>query len=216
MKTIENQISKFVTVEGNVGSGKSTVLPKLAMYLSKQDDKEWVQVQEPVDDPEFDALLRKFYDEPTTENRIKFQYFITERRYSMCQGLDDDKNYLIERSLFSDFIFCQVSFLAMEAPKGEYMQYFYHIKEKMKSYPFIGACVYLRTNPTIAWNRMMGRGREAEMDVKLEYLEDLHRFHEACLPQTCKMYGAELMTYDWDSFDYPLQSMATEILTSIK
>lgn len=216
MRTQETQKNHFITVEANIGTGKSTLLPKLVESLNRMSDNpNWVEIQEPAEDPEFDALLRKFYEEPTTENRIKFQYYITDRRFDMVQKLPEDKNYIIERSLLSDTIFCQVNFLTMEKPDGCYMNYFYHIKEKFMDYPRLSACVYLKSDPIVSYRRMIGRGREAEEGVSYSYIEDLHNFHEAVLPQECREYKIPLMTFDWNHFGSE-DMMAAEILDMIR
>lgn len=211
MRTQETQKNKFIAVEGNIGIGKSTFLPKLTDKLSEMTGEKWEQLQEPVDDEEFDKLLRLFYEKPTTENRIKFQYYITDRRASMVQGLPEDTNYVLERSLLSDTIFSQVNFLTMEKPDGCYMNYYYHIKEKFEDYPKINACVYLRADPRIAYDRMRGRGREAEADVKFSYIEELHLFHDAVLRQESRVYGIPLLTFDWNHFGSS-QQVAEELL----
>lgn len=200
MREQKDQKNKFVTVEGSIGVGKSTFLPKLTDTLTELTGEKWEQLQEPVSDPKFDELLRLFYEVPNTQNRINFQYYITDRRANMVQGLPEDRNYVLERSLLSDTIFCQVNMLTMERPDGVYLDYFYKIKERFMDYPRLDACVYLRTDPRIAFDRMQARGREAEKDVKYSYLEDLHLFHDAILTQECRVYGIPLMSYDWSHF----------------
>ena len=38
--------------------------------------------------------------------------------------------------------------------------------------------VYLRSNPEICFNRIKKRGREAEKNIKLEYIKRIHELHE--------------------------------------
>ena len=188
---------KLIVVEGNIGTGKSTLIPELAKELGYE------QIQEPVDDPHFMELLDAFTHNPTnTKVRLEFQRYITETRANLLARIPDG-NYVIERSLFSDLIFSQVNMLSMERPSGEYLGYYYDIIERLTDYPKVDAIVYLRTTPEITYNRMLGRGREAEAGTPLEYIEDLHRYHEACLPQICRQYDTELLTFDWDKFGSP-------------
>lgn len=185
---------KIIAVEANIGVGKSTLIPQLAEELG------YKQIQEPVDDPKFLELLKGFTDNPNdTGKRLEFQRYITESRAALLEDLPDG-NYVIERSLFSDLIFSQVNMLSMERPDGEYLGYYYDIIDRLKDYPKIDAIVYLRCAPGVAYSRMKGRGRDAENGTPLEYIKDLHNYHEACLPQICREYDTPLVPVDWNEF----------------
>lgn len=185
---------KLIAVEGNIGCGKSTVLPTLAAELG------FKFIQEPVDDPRFLELLDQFTKHPhDTKKRLEFQQYITKRRAELLKDIPDG-NYLIERSLFSDLIFSQVNMLSMERPEGEYLGYYYDIIKRLEDYPKVDAVVYLQTTPRVCWERMKSRGRSAEEGTPLSYLSDLSRYHDAGLPQICREYGALLCRFDWDDF----------------
>ncbi|CAM3649604.1 deoxynucleoside kinase [Parendozoicomonas haliclonae] len=192
---LKNQTNHFVAVEANIAAGKSTLLPQLATELG------WEPLKEPVDDPRFTELLEDFTKHPHDANRrIRFQKYITERRAGLVTELDTSKNYLIERSLYSDLIFSQANFLSMEQPNAMYMDYYYDIKRRLLEYPRISAVVYLRTTPEVAYGRLISRGREAENGTPLSYIQDLHNFHEACLPQICREMKTPLIELEWDNF----------------
>ncbi|WP_281648616.1 deoxynucleoside kinase [Parendozoicomonas sp. Alg238-R29] len=192
---IKNQTNHFVAVEANIAAGKSTLLPQLAEELG------WESLKEPVDDPRFTELLEDFTKHPHDANRrICFQKYITERRANLVKNLDTSKNYLIERSLYSDLIFSQANFLSMEQPSAMYMDYYYDIKRRLHDYPRISAVVYLRTTPEVAYGRLISRGRNAEDGTPLAYIKDLHNFHEACLPQICREMNTPLLNLEWDNF----------------
>jgi deoxyadenosine/deoxycytidine kinase len=185
---------KILVVEANISAGKSTMLPALALHLG------YTHIQEPVDDPTFTRLLKLFTQNPTdTKIRLDFQRYITSSRSALLKGLPDG-NYVVERSLFSDLIFSQVNMLGMERPSGEYLSYYYDIIDQLKDYPQTDAIIYLRTNPEAVHNRLLERGRDAEQGTPLEYMRDLHNYHEACLPQICRAYNTELITFEWDKF----------------
>lgn len=196
------QNNRFISIEGNIGTGKSTLIPKLVAELNEQDDYvQWQEIQEPVDDPKFMELLQEFYDKPNcTIARLEFQMYITERRARLVQDLRKDQSYIIERSLLSDLVFSQANFLSMECPEGKYLTYYYDIKRRLKEYPFLSDVLYLRCDPKISLGRVQQRGRGGEGDIPLSYMEDVHNFHEACLPQICREYGSHLHTFDWSSF----------------
>lgn len=189
------QTNHFVAVEANIAAGKSTLLPKLAAEL------DWDPIQEPVGDPEFDRLLTEFYQNPTDSGcRIRFQRYITERRAKIVEGLPKNRNYLIERSLYSDLIFTQANFLSMEQPDTDFMLHYCEIQKKLKDYPAISAVVYLHTTPEVAHDRLRSRGRDAENGTPFEYLRDIHNYHEAILPQICESMDTPLITLNWNDF----------------
>ena len=189
------QTNHFVAVEANIAAGKSTLLPKLAAELG------WDAILEPVNDPEFTRLLKDFTDHPTDSGkRIRFQEHITNRRACIVNELPTDRNYLIERSLYSDLIFTQANFLGMSAPDERYMLHYCEIQRRLTAYPAISAVIYLKTAPEVAHRRLVERARSAEDGTPLSYLHDLHNYHEAVLPQICRSMGTPLITVDWDNF----------------
>ena len=163
----------------------------------------WKEIIEPADsDPEFNQLLNDFTSNPYDANkRIEFQMYVTNNRAELLKNINtDEDSYIIERSLFSDLIFSQTNFLSTERPDASYMSYYYDIKRRLVDYPKVDAIVYLRTDPDVVYERMLGRGRAAEQGTPLDYIRDLHRFHDACLPQICREYDTKLITVDWTHF----------------
>lgn len=184
-----------IVIEGNIGTGKSTLLPKLAERLG------FTQLQEPVDDPKFLELLKEFTENPNdSTKRIRFQQYITKRRSEMLKGLPADAKVIIERSLFSDLVFCQTNMLATERPDGAYLSYYYDIKDRLKDYPQVSCLVYLKSNPYKSYTRMLERGRKEEQGTPYEYISDLENFHLACLPQICRQYKTPYVEIDWSDF----------------
>lgn len=201
----------LVAIEANIAAGKSTLIPKLCKELN------WTEVKEPVDeDPEFARLLSEFTSHPEdAQKRIEFQKYVTNNRAQVLEGVDTENGCVIERSLFSDLIFSQTNFLSMERPDASYMDYYYDIKRRLTEYPQVDAIIYLRTTPEVVHKRLIGRGREAECGTPLEYIEDLHAFHEACLPQICREYNTELITVEWDQFGEDLSSNPEHMLAEL-
>ena len=189
------QKNHFVAVEANIAAGKTTLLPKLAAELG------WEHLKEPVDDPKFTALLEDFTRHPADSAcRIRFQQYITDRRAKLVESLPTDRNYLIERSLYSDLIFTQANFLSMPQPDEALMLHYCEIQRRLQDYPRISAVVYLRTQPEVAHQRLQERARQAEDGTPLSYIRDIHNYHEAMLPQICEMMKTPLLTTTWDNF----------------
>ena len=154
---------KIVAIEANIAAGKTTLLDPLAQALSEKTGASWKVIREPVDeDPVFLELLQVFVENPRdADARVAFQLYITRSRQALLQDIPDG-NYVIERSLFSDIVFCHVNFLMTEQPSARYMSYFYQIKHYLKRYPQIDLVVYVDRDVSHAltpvW-RGGGRGR---------------------------------------------------------
>lgn len=188
---------QIVAIEANIGAGKSTLLKPLQRELELWSGEEWNVLIEPVDeDPEFHRLLKVYIENPhVPEERIKFQKYLTNQRQEMLRDIPDG-NYIIERSLFSGIVFCQLNFLTMERPDAHYMDYFYDIKRRLTDYPQINAIVYLDKDPQSCIESIAKRGREGEDGYTLDYITDVKRFHDACLPQIAREYNTTLLTFD--------------------
>ncbi|WP_028022253.1 deoxynucleoside kinase [Enterovibrio calviensis] len=188
---------QIVAIEGGIAAGKSTLIASLANHLTTLTGDTWETVKEPVDeDPEFHRLLKQFIDNPNdADKRAEFQMYITRTRQKLLASLPDG-NYIIERSLFSDLVFTQCNMLSTEGATGAYQAAYYDIKEHLKAYPKIDLVVYLNRSPEACYNAMVGRNREGEEGYTLEYFQDIHSFHKACLPQITRTYGTKYVETD--------------------
>lgn len=198
---------KIIAIEANIAAGKTTLLKPLAISLSEITGLNWHIIKEPVDeDPVFLELLKVFIENPEdADARIAFQLYITRCRQNLLKNIPDG-NYIIERSLFSDIVFCHVSFLMTEQPSAKYMSYFYHIKNCLNNYPHIDLVIYIDRNIEACFNACMVRGRAGENKYSLNYFEDVKAFHDACLPQITRQYGAKLLTHRVESgFACPIE-----------
>ena len=116
------------------------------------------------EDPVFLELLQVFVENPRdADARVAFQLYITRSRQALLQDIPDG-NYVIERSLFSDIVFCHVNFLMTEQPSARYMSYFYQIKHYLKCYPQIDLVVYVDRDVESCFNACMARGRAGESE----------------------------------------------------
>lgn len=187
---------KIIAIEANVGAGKTTLLEPLRKRMEELTGEVWHLCIEPVDeDPEFHRLLKEALANPDdADKRIMFQKYITNMRQQLHKSLPDG-NYVIERSLFSDLVFSQTLMLQTERPSAEFMDYYYDIKERLMDYPRVDCVVYIDRTPMACQQSIIKRGREGE-HYELCQLEDLKRFHDACLPQIARQYNTTLITLD--------------------
>ncbi|MGL4353257.1 MAG: deoxynucleoside kinase [Aeromonas popoffii] len=189
----------IIAVEGSIGAGKSTLLPELARVLGFE------YLLEPVDtDGEFKRLLGHFMDNPKCVHaRNEFQMYITNQRADMLANIDPDGKYLIERSLLSDLVFthaCMANYEDTPEDAAHHMDCYKHLIARLQDYPKIDVCLYLKTDPVVAYNRVLKRGRAEEAFMPMSYMRDLSAYHDAVLPQVCRKAGTRLITMDWNQF----------------
>ena len=208
---------KIVAIEANIAAGKSTLLVPLAAALTEKTGANWSVIKEPVDeDPVFLELLQVFVENPHDANaRVAFQLYITASRQRLLNNIPEG-NYVIERSLFSDIVFCHVNFLMTEQPSARYMSYFYQIKDNLQRYPHIDLVVYIDRDARACFNDCMARARPGEDKYTLDYFEDVKAFHDACLPQITRQYGSTLLTHQVRSGFACPEALADAVIGKLK
>lgn len=151
-----------VSIEGNIASGKSTLVNRL------QQTTRVPVFLEPVNNW---TLLDKFY-----EDQLRWGFtFNTEVLLSMNKWKNNDYNSIYERSPNS----CRYVFTQLMFEDGILTREELDLFDKL----FENFCwdqdviIYVRTPPEICFQRMHQRGRECESNVSLEYLQKLDKAH---------------------------------------
>ncbi len=186
-----------IAVEGNIGVGKSTLLPRLQQILSG--GAPWDVMSERVDeDPEFKNLLKAFYDDPNKQ--VQLQSWITHRRLREFRALQGNPtNYIFERSFMGELVFCHANLVRHEKPEGPYIRFFYDVVAALKECRY-DAVIYLKAAPDTCFSRIKFRARDAENTIPFEYVQYLNACYEAHLPETARAHDIPLVTVDWDKF----------------
>lgn len=184
-----------IAIEGNIGVGKSTLLPRLKEVLPG----DWDVLSERVDeDPEFKALLADFYQDPNKQAQL--QSWITHRRLREFQALSGNpQHYLFERSFLGEIVFCHANFLRHEKPEGTFVSFYYNIMNALKQCRY-DAVIYLKATPESCYERIRYRSRAAENTISYDYVRFLHACYEAHLPETARSFNIPVLTVDWSNF----------------
>ena len=175
---------KIISIEGNIGVGKSTFVSILKNTIDNSEG-----VYEPVDmwknlkDSNEENILHKFYKD-TERWAYSFQNLACITRMMKIEEkikLSDAEFLFCDRSLGTDkHVFEKMLYDTKKISEIEHKMYnlwydFYHKYIRPESN---NAIIYLRCNPETAYKRIQKRGREEEKNISLEYLNDLHRYHE--------------------------------------
>ena len=178
------KIPKIISIEGNIGAGKTTFVEKLKEKL--KDDNRVVFVTEPVDiwqsikDNENKSILERFYEDgkkysfpfqimayvtrlnlltKTIVNNPKCELIVTER------SLDADR-FVFAKMLYDDKMIEDINFQI-------YLQFYEAYKLKYKS----SGIIYVNASPHICKERIDKRNRKGEEGVPIEYLIKCFKYH---------------------------------------
>jgi deoxyadenosine/deoxycytidine kinase len=175
----------LVSVDGNIGSGKSTWLEELKKEITNRNIKDFIFLQEPVDiwsTITFDGktILEKFYEDPV-KYAFSFQMMAYISRLSIIEKAvkENPKSIIIsERSLLTDKqIFAKMLYDDNKIDSYSYQIYnmwFDHFYNKLPKHKHI----YLYSTPNIILNRINSRNRKGEELINKDYLINCHKYHE--------------------------------------
>ncbi|XP_046393867.1 thymidine kinase 2, mitochondrial-like [Ischnura elegans] len=169
-----------VSVDGNIASGKSSVLNIFKRYPGT------ITIQEPVEvwrNVSGHNLLELLYEDLSGRN------FLFENYVQLCRlGLQAHKNsfevQVIERSLQNNrFVFIEEAYKDNLLTGPEYAvlcKYYEWMTSNMDI--SLDLIVYLQCSPEVAYKRMINRGRsEEKYRIPLDYMQKVHGAYEKWL-----------------------------------
>jgi deoxyadenosine/deoxycytidine kinase len=180
---------RIVSVEGNVGSGKSSLLAALSARLEDGDFKglDVKVLQEPVHEwcspvlPDGRSMLEAFYSDPS-KYAFPFQMHVLFSRYRQAASLAEDAIVVTERCIESDMeLFAKAGLERGLIDDVEWVAYTSWHEWASRTICGNVEYVYLRTSPKVCMDRVRARNRHGEEDVTLDYLESLNDRHDAWL-----------------------------------
>ncbi len=173
---------RIISIEGNIGSGKSTMVEYLKQNL--QNDSTICFLQEPVDiwntiiDKNGVNIIENYYNDQK-KYAFQFQMMAYISRISLLREALK-KNYdiiITERSIFTDAnVFAKMLYDEENIEETEYKIYKLWFNEFIKDIPKI-SLIYVKTCPEICYRRVLIRNRIGET-IPIEYLKKCHGYHE--------------------------------------
>ena len=161
-----------ISIDGNIGAGKTTVLKQLAC--------EYKVILEPVE--EWKDYLTRFYQDP-----IRWGFCFNLKVLCSFAPWKSTKDFvLFERSPNA----CKEVFTQMHFEDGNMdeleMRTFNEIYSNVGWKPDI--LIYIQSNPENCLTRIKTRGRESEQNITLEYLQKVHKKYELLASNTPHLY----------------------------
>jgi deoxyadenosine/deoxycytidine kinase/ribonuclease HI len=173
----------ILSIDGNIGSGKSTLYKDLQSHYKNNADICFVH--EPVDDwtkivdAENTPILTNLYKN-TKKYAFRFQMMAyISRLHLLRQKVKENKYRIIisERSVQTDRnIFAKMLFDDGMIEHDEYQIYNQWFDEFLDDM-YLGGIIYVKADPDICAERVTLRAREGET-IPIEYLQKCHIYHE--------------------------------------
>ena len=193
----------YVTIEGNIGAGKTTVLEAIAREFGEQ-----VVVQfEPLDEWEQGGLLAAMYRGEISH--LEFQLMIMTSL--AAQALQESGRPVIqERSLAAAFeVFGRVNVTDQTG--------FTLLRNTYQSLtalvPVVNKRIYLRAPVKIVAKRRESRSRASEENITTAYLQKIHEHHDLWLLQAPNVIVVDA-SGDVDVVSCEVISIIRELLSS--
>ena len=180
---------EIVSIEGNIGSGKSTLMKYLKENFKNNSHviflKEPVDEWEKIKDNNGKTILKKFYGDQEKYS-FSFQMMAYISRLNVLrEALKSinplsDKKYIIitERSLYTDkLVFAKMLYETGKMEDVNYQIYLTWFQTFLEEFP-VHKVIYVKTLPEICHQRITSRSREGEENILLDYLTSCYRYHE--------------------------------------
>lgn len=185
---------KLVCIEGNIGSGKTTLSEKLANKLEAR------VMYEPVRE---NPYLDQFYADPK-RFALEMQFWLMSRRFELHEEAvkhiwKTGQTVIMDRSIYGDWVFAKKNWIDGNIDDIGYASYLKH-RDVMNKYLMAPHVVlFLNVSPDDCQNRIVARGRGCEQAIPLTYLRGLHDLHRE-LAVEMSGRGSKVVQLDWSRF----------------
>jgi deoxyadenosine/deoxycytidine kinase len=179
--------SIVISIDGNIGSSKSTLLE----FLRTNCPDEYVYVDEPlnkwdqIQDANGQTILQKFYQDQSKYG-FPFQTMaLVSRLIAIRDAINANPGKVIisERSLYTDkLVFAKMLFEGGIIEDVNYQIYLSCFDAFISQCP-VDAVIYIRTDAKVCRERITKRLREGEQGIPLEYLENCERYHDSMVTE---------------------------------
>ena len=183
------------TVEGNIGSGKTTLIGELKnLKFNKPHIVVFEQVKEWADLKDNDGvdILSLFYKDKQKYSYMFQSYVLFSRLHHLLNTIKENPNHIIicERCHLTDlYVFAKSLYEMKDINDIEWKVYnMWHQQLRDMLNINIDGCIFVNTSPEVCYNRIKKRSRTGEDCIPLDYLELLHNKHVEWLLDRPKQY----------------------------
>ena len=178
---MNTSMTKLISVDGNIGSGKSTLISILETHNKNTKIvyiQEPVKIWESIKDKDGINIIQKFYANQT-EYSFSFQMMAYISRLSIIKKAKKENPGCIlvsERSTFTDrHVFAKMLYDDNKIEEINYQIYLKWFDEFMEDFP-ITTVIFVKTPPEICQENIMKRNRTGET-IDIDYLKRCDDYH---------------------------------------
>jgi deoxyadenosine/deoxycytidine kinase len=223
---IDTNIIDVISIEGNIGAGKSTFIEIIRNKFYK--NKKAVIVPEPVElwknikDESGDNILNKFYaDIPRWSYSFQNMAYITRimkleesiKQHSTEKVIFQDRSIECDKNVFEKMLYDDKLIVEIEHQLYKLWNTFYenYVRKNIRN-----KTIYLRCSSKTALERIIKRGREEEKNISIEYLEKLKRYHDEWLINKNDKEDKDVLIIDCDKDFEDDAEYQEEIIKQVK
>jgi deoxyadenosine/deoxycytidine kinase len=184
-------MKKFITIAGNIGAGKSSLVQMLSQQLA------WKPFFEPVSN---NPYLPDFYKDMKSWGFHSQVFFISHRLKVYRELTDSISSVILDRSLYEDAeIFARNLYLKGIMSRRDYDTYEALYRSLVSFLPTPDLVIYLKASVDTLIKRIKKRDRSFENTIEREYLEDLNQAYN----QWVKNFSlCPVLTIPTDNLDF--------------
>ncbi len=196
-------MKKFITVAGNIGAGKSSLVRLLSQRMN------WQPFYEPVAN---NPYLTDFYADMRTWAFQSQIYFLTHRLRVYRELADCQESVILDRSLYEDAeIFARGLSMQGYMNARDYETYDALYQTLLRFLPSPDLVVYLRASVPTLMARIQKRARDYERSISTEYLEMLNNSYENWI---ASFTLCPVLTVPADNLDFVSSPRHMDLVTS--
>jgi deoxyadenosine/deoxycytidine kinase len=194
-------MKKFITVAGNIGVGKSSLVSRLCQKLGWQ----------PFYEPEaHNPYLADFYSDMNAWSFHSQIYFLGHRLRVYRDISDCENSVILDRSLYEDAeIFARNLFLNGNMSRRDYETYETLYQSLAAFLPTPDLVIYLRASVETLVKRIQNRNRDYERTIDAAYLQQLNEAYEAWIADFSL---CPVLTVPADNLDFVSQPRHLELI----
>ena len=179
---------QLFSVEGNIGSGKTTLVKELRRIYENHPNiiivdepvNDWVEI---IDPKSGKNIIEHFYaDQERHAFAFQVMAYITRLRklreaFDKFKDSPENNTIITERSLNTDrYVFAEMLQKSGKIETMHFAIYLSYFDLFAKEYP-VHTIIYVSTPPDVCFQRTIERARPGEDAIPLQYLQDCHNHH---------------------------------------
>lgn len=169
-----------ITLDGNIGSGKSTILDKL------QKSHNQIVSFEPIQ--EWEPYLENIYKNNTGYFDFQFKVYLDR---AFIQTKSNSIVYMERSPKFTYETFVKVYKDKITHQEYNILEHLYDNVDQKYNKSVIEPVlyIYIQSSPTVCYQRIKERNRECEKEIDFNLINLLHNRHEECYDNINSKYG---------------------------